>query len=49
MLLQVVDTRVAPNSQGALGLLAVPISVLREEEAERVSDAVAVVCVLTVK
>ncbi|XP_035039780.1 chromosome transmission fidelity protein 18 homolog isoform X2 [Hippoglossus stenolepis] len=32
---KVVDTRVAPNSQGALGLLAVPISVLREEEAER--------------
>nr|XP_019956731.1 PREDICTED: chromosome transmission fidelity protein 18 homolog [Paralichthys olivaceus] len=32
---KVVDTRVAPNSQGALGLLAVPISVLREQEAER--------------
>ncbi|XP_034446911.1 chromosome transmission fidelity protein 18 homolog isoform X3 [Hippoglossus hippoglossus] len=31
----VVDTRVAPNSHGALGLLVVPISVLREEEAER--------------
>uniref|UniRef100_A0A7N9B1W0 Chromosome transmission fidelity protein 18 homolog n=1 Tax=Mastacembelus armatus TaxID=205130 RepID=A0A7N9B1W0_9TELE len=27
-----------PNSQGALGLLAVPIGVLREQEAERVSD-----------
>ncbi|CAB1458875.1 unnamed protein product, partial [Pleuronectes platessa] len=32
----VVDTRVAPNSQGALGLLAVPIRVLREEEPERI-------------
>ncbi|XP_053274520.1 chromosome transmission fidelity protein 18 homolog isoform X3 [Pleuronectes platessa] len=32
---KVVDTRVAPNSQGALGLLAVPIRVLREEENER--------------
>ncbi|XP_062243769.1 chromosome transmission fidelity protein 18 homolog [Platichthys flesus] len=32
---KVVDTRVAPNSQGALGLLAVPLRVLREEEAER--------------
>uniref|UniRef100_A0A8D2ZMK2 Chromosome transmission fidelity protein 18 homolog n=1 Tax=Scophthalmus maximus TaxID=52904 RepID=A0A8D2ZMK2_SCOMX len=32
---KVVDSRLAPNSQGALGLLAVPISVLREQEAER--------------
>uniref|UniRef100_A0A8D2ZMH9 Chromosome transmission fidelity protein 18 homolog n=1 Tax=Scophthalmus maximus TaxID=52904 RepID=A0A8D2ZMH9_SCOMX len=35
---KVVDSRLAPNSQGALGLLAVPISVLREQEAERVSS-----------
>lgn len=27
----------APNFQGSLGLLAVPINVLREQEAERVS------------
>ncbi|XP_068607262.1 chromosome transmission fidelity protein 18 homolog [Brachionichthys hirsutus] len=32
---RVVDTRIVPNSQGALGLLALPISVLREEAAER--------------
>ncbi|XP_071360879.1 chromosome transmission fidelity protein 18 homolog isoform X2 [Trachinotus anak] len=30
-----VDSRMVPNSQGSLGLLAVPISVLREHEAER--------------
>ncbi|XP_042341772.1 chromosome transmission fidelity protein 18 homolog isoform X2 [Plectropomus leopardus] len=32
---KVVDTRLVPNSQGSLGLLAVPIGVLREQEAER--------------
>ncbi|XP_070841496.1 chromosome transmission fidelity protein 18 homolog [Chaetodon trifascialis] len=32
---KVVDSRMAPNSQGALGLLALPIGVLREQEAER--------------
>ncbi|KAL7405364.1 hypothetical protein ABVT39_027802 [Epinephelus coioides] len=32
---KVVDTRLVPNSQGSLGLLAVPINVLREQEAER--------------
>ncbi|XP_044203351.1 chromosome transmission fidelity protein 18 homolog [Thunnus albacares] len=32
---KVVDSRMVPNSQGSLGLLAVPISVLREQEAER--------------
>ncbi|XP_040002529.1 chromosome transmission fidelity protein 18 homolog [Xiphias gladius] len=32
---KVVDSRVEPNSEGALGLLAVPVSVLREQEAER--------------
>ncbi|KAM7419575.1 hypothetical protein PAMA_016603 [Pampus argenteus] len=32
---KVVDSRIVPNSQGSLGLLAVPIGVLREEEAER--------------
>ncbi|KAK9540637.1 hypothetical protein VZT92_003077 [Zoarces viviparus] len=32
---KVVDSRLLPNSQGALGLLAVPIGVLREQEAER--------------
>uniref|UniRef100_A0A7N8WTK5 Chromosome transmission fidelity protein 18 homolog n=1 Tax=Mastacembelus armatus TaxID=205130 RepID=A0A7N8WTK5_9TELE len=35
---KVVCSRMVPNSQGALGLLAVPIGVLREQEAERVSD-----------
>uniref|UniRef100_A0A3B4UYE1 Chromosome transmission fidelity protein 18 homolog n=1 Tax=Seriola dumerili TaxID=41447 RepID=A0A3B4UYE1_SERDU len=35
---KVVDSRMVPNSQGALGLLSVPVSVLREQEAERVSD-----------
>uniref|UniRef100_A0A3B4YNP6 Chromosome transmission fidelity protein 18 homolog n=2 Tax=Seriola lalandi dorsalis TaxID=1841481 RepID=A0A3B4YNP6_SERLL len=29
------DSRMVPNSQGALGLLSVPVSVLREQEAER--------------
>uniref|UniRef100_A0A3Q3IFP0 Chromosome transmission fidelity protein 18 homolog n=1 Tax=Monopterus albus TaxID=43700 RepID=A0A3Q3IFP0_MONAL len=32
---KVSDSRMVPNSQGALGLLAVPIGVLREQEAER--------------
>ncbi|XP_070683798.1 chromosome transmission fidelity protein 18 homolog [Pempheris klunzingeri] len=32
---KVVDCRIVPNSLGALGLLAVPIGVLREQEAER--------------
>ncbi|XP_040893245.1 chromosome transmission fidelity protein 18 homolog isoform X2 [Toxotes jaculatrix] len=32
---KVVESRVVPNSQGTLGLLAVPISVMREQEAER--------------
>ncbi len=32
----------ASNSQGAMGLLAVPIGVLREQEAERVSEQAAV-------
>ncbi|XP_022594053.1 chromosome transmission fidelity protein 18 homolog [Seriola dumerili] len=32
---KVVDSRMVPNSQGALGLLSVPVSVLREQEAER--------------
>ncbi|XP_026216490.1 chromosome transmission fidelity protein 18 homolog [Anabas testudineus] len=32
---KVVDSRVVPNSYGSLGLLAVPIGVLREQEAER--------------
>ncbi|XP_051242642.1 chromosome transmission fidelity protein 18 homolog isoform X2 [Dicentrarchus labrax] len=32
---KVVESRMVPNSQGALGLLAVPISVMREQEAER--------------
>lgn len=45
MCLQVVNSRIVPNSQGELGLLAVPIGVLREQEAERVSDQDAVVCV----
>ncbi|XP_028254914.1 chromosome transmission fidelity protein 18 homolog [Parambassis ranga] len=30
-----VDSRIVPNAQGGLGLLAVPIGVLREQEAER--------------
>ncbi|XP_069545824.1 chromosome transmission fidelity protein 18 homolog isoform X1 [Brachyistius frenatus] len=32
---KVADCRMVPNSQGALGLLAVPIGVLREQEAEK--------------
>uniref|UniRef100_A0A3P8UV44 Chromosome transmission fidelity protein 18 homolog n=1 Tax=Cynoglossus semilaevis TaxID=244447 RepID=A0A3P8UV44_CYNSE len=32
---KIVDSRMAPNFQGSLGLLAVPINVLREQEAER--------------
>ncbi|XP_068445320.1 chromosome transmission fidelity protein 18 homolog [Clinocottus analis] len=32
---KLVDCRAAPNYQGALGLLVVPIGVLREQEAER--------------
>ncbi|XP_035515241.1 chromosome transmission fidelity protein 18 homolog [Morone saxatilis] len=32
---KVVESRMVPNSQGSLGLLAVPISVMREQEAER--------------
>ncbi|KAM6940353.1 chromosome transmission fidelity protein 18 homolog isoform 2-T2 [Xenentodon cancila] len=32
---QVADSRLMPNSLGGLGLLAVPIGVLREQEAER--------------
>ncbi|KAE8300396.1 Chromosome transmission fidelity protein 18-like protein [Larimichthys crocea] len=32
---KMVDSRMVPNSQGSLGLLAVPIGVLREQEAER--------------
>lgn len=41
--LQVADCRSVTNSQGALGLLTVPIDVLREQEAERVSDQAAAV------
>ncbi|KAI3353358.1 hypothetical protein L3Q82_019895, partial [Scortum barcoo] len=41
---KVVESRMVPNSQGALGLLAVPISVLREHEAERVSDHQSIIC-----
>lgn len=37
--LQRVDSRILPNSHGALGLLALPISALREQEAERVSGS----------
>uniref|UniRef100_I3J5K6 Chromosome transmission fidelity protein 18 homolog n=1 Tax=Oreochromis niloticus TaxID=8128 RepID=I3J5K6_ORENI len=33
------DSRIVPNSQGGLGLLAVPIGLLREQEADRVSDS----------
>lgn len=36
--LQVVNSRTVPESHGALGLLAVPIGVLRDQEAQRVSD-----------
>ncbi|KAG7237097.1 hypothetical protein INR49_032847 [Caranx melampygus] len=32
---KIVDSRLVPNSEGSLGLLAMPISVLREQEAER--------------
>lgn len=32
---KVVDCRLVPNSQGALGLLVMPIGVLREQEAEK--------------
>ncbi|XP_019125342.2 chromosome transmission fidelity protein 18 homolog isoform X1 [Larimichthys crocea] len=32
---KMVDSRMVPNSQGSLGLLAVPVGVLREQEAER--------------
>ncbi|XP_037546232.1 chromosome transmission fidelity protein 18 homolog [Nematolebias whitei] len=32
---KLVDSRLAPNSYGALGLLAVPLRVLKEQEAER--------------
>ncbi|XP_029986433.1 chromosome transmission fidelity protein 18 homolog isoform X2 [Sphaeramia orbicularis] len=32
---KIADSRIVPNSQGSLGLLAVPISVLREQEAEK--------------
>ncbi|XP_054461055.1 chromosome transmission fidelity protein 18 homolog isoform X2 [Anoplopoma fimbria] len=32
---KVVESRLVPNSQGSLGLLAVPIGVLREHESER--------------
>ena len=35
--LQVVNSAIVPDSYGALGLLAVPINVLREQELERVS------------
>ncbi|KAM7394519.1 hypothetical protein PAMP_021316 [Pampus punctatissimus] len=35
---KVVDSRIVPNSQGGLGLLAVPIGVLRQEEAERFTN-----------
>uniref|UniRef100_A0A673A3X1 Chromosome transmission fidelity protein 18 homolog n=1 Tax=Sphaeramia orbicularis TaxID=375764 RepID=A0A673A3X1_9TELE len=35
---KIADSRIVPNSQGSLGLLAVPISVLREQEAEKVSE-----------
>lgn len=37
LFLQVVKSRMMPNSYGGLGLLAVPIGILREQEAERVS------------
>uniref|UniRef100_A0A096LX22 CTF18, chromosome transmission fidelity factor 18 homolog (S. cerevisiae) n=1 Tax=Poecilia formosa TaxID=48698 RepID=A0A096LX22_POEFO len=33
--LQTVNSRILPNSHGALGLLALPVRVLREQEAER--------------
>lgn len=36
--LQVVESRFVPNSHGGLGLLALPIGVLREQESEKVSD-----------
>lgn len=36
--LQVVESRFVPNSHGGLGLLALPIGVLREHEAEKVRD-----------
>lgn len=39
MSLQTADSRIVPNSQGGLGLLAVPIGLLREQEADRVSDS----------
>ncbi|KAM9362545.1 chromosome transmission fidelity protein 18 homolog [Symphorus nematophorus] len=32
---KVVESRIVPNAQGSLGLLAVPIGMLREQEAER--------------
>ncbi|CAJ1053968.1 chromosome transmission fidelity protein 18 homolog [Xyrichtys novacula] len=32
---KVVESRMVPNSQGSLGLLAVPVGVLREQEADR--------------
>ncbi|XP_058497531.1 chromosome transmission fidelity protein 18 homolog [Solea solea] len=32
---KIVESRMVPNSQGSLGLLAVPVSVMREQEAER--------------
>lgn len=32
------SSRIVPDSFGALGLLAVPIGVLREQEIKRVSD-----------
>uniref|UniRef100_A0A3P9MT44 CTF18, chromosome transmission fidelity factor 18 homolog (S. cerevisiae) n=1 Tax=Poecilia reticulata TaxID=8081 RepID=A0A3P9MT44_POERE len=35
-----VNSRILPNSHGALGLLALPVRVLREQEAERVSQSV---------
>lgn len=35
--LQVASSRIVPDSFGALGLLTVPIGVLREQEIKRVS------------
>lgn len=33
------NSRIVPDSHGALGLLAVPLGVLRDQEIQRVSDS----------
>lgn len=38
--LQTLDTRIVPDSYGGLGLLALPIRALREQEFERVSESI---------